>query len=138
MSDDAKVPCDGCTVCCRTGGVELHPDRGDDVDSYETATYLGSSNLCLKHKPGTNECVYLEKRGCTIYDRRPVVCREMDCRKYLVMYTRRELRRLVDLGLDQRLVDAARRVKRRHGIPADVRKKFIEKKKEAMERGGYS
>jgi Fe-S-cluster containining protein len=127
MSDDAEVPCDGCTVCCRTGGVQLFPDRGDDVESYETATYFG--RLCLQLRPDTNECIYLEKRGCTIYDRRPVVCREMDCRMYLAMYTRRDLRGLVSAGLDPRLVEAARRVKRRHGIPADVRKKFAEQKK---------
>lgn len=65
----------------------LVPEDGDDVASYETETFTlpggGASGPILKHKPGpAHECIYLGEHGCTIYDRRPKVCRVFDCRRF--------------------------------------------------------
>lgn len=36
----------------------------------------------LAHK-ANGECVYLGKKGCTIHDRAPIVCKAFDCRRWL-------------------------------------------------------
>jgi Fe-S-cluster containining protein len=38
------------------------------------------------------ECVYLGEEGCTIYQRRPAVCRSFDCRSLFLKQTRNERR----------------------------------------------
>lgn len=34
----------------------------------------------LAKKENSKDCYYLGDDGCTIYDKRPKMCREMDCR----------------------------------------------------------
>ncbi len=75
--DPATLHCDGCTACCRGGRVTLHQSLGDDVTLYEVDT----SGDVLKRK-ADGSCHYLGEQGCTIYERRPVVCRAFDCRSY--------------------------------------------------------
>jgi hypothetical protein len=71
----SEVPCGRCTACCR---YELVPIvDGDDVTSYETEAIHG--HRVLKRR-ADGRCVYLGKRGCTIHERAPKVCREFDCR----------------------------------------------------------
>jgi hypothetical protein len=71
--------CNGCTACCRWGAVVLQPN--DRPEDYETAP-LGDLTV-LKQKEDGKTCWYLdEEKGCTIYDKRPTVCRAFDCRLY--------------------------------------------------------
>lgn len=73
-----KVACDGCTLCCEGDAVRLLP--GDDIDSYKTEQHPRvKSARMLAHKEN-GDCVYLGESGCTIYERRPTMCRTMDCR----------------------------------------------------------
>lgn len=72
-----SVPCNGCTLCCRNQLVVLFPEMGDDLTAYETQT-PAPSIVALKHK-ANGDCVYLGDGGCTIYERRPAMCREYDC-----------------------------------------------------------
>ncbi len=63
----------------------LHPECGDDPTTYETIPVVhpltGEPGLMLKRGADGLSCGYLEKgKGCTIYDRRPAMCREFDCR----------------------------------------------------------
>jgi Fe-S-cluster containining protein len=79
-----SVPCDGCTLCCRGDLIILHPDEGDRLSEYETEIVRNPVttryDFALKrHADGA--CVYLGEGGCTIYGRRPVICRSFDCRR---------------------------------------------------------
>lgn len=100
------VPCGTCTECCKGDAIFLHPECGDDPAQYETENYQGRT--ILKHHPN-GDCVYLDRqRGCTIHDRRPTICREMDCR--IIVAAVGEVK-LLNAGYD-RVVNAARRLTR--------------------------
>ena len=86
-----EVPCDGCTRCCRGDAIRLLP--GDDANEYITEPhdhYAGQ--LMLAHK-ADGDCIYLGSAGCTIHDRRPLMCREMDCRMIALNFTFTEARK---------------------------------------------
>lgn len=76
---DTKIlPCNGCTACCQGDAIFMHPEEGDDASQYKTEEYLG--RIILAHKPN-RDCIYLNRNtGCTIWERRPSVCRTLDCR----------------------------------------------------------
>lgn len=82
---EARVPCDGCTVCCRTPSqwANLEPDEADRYEFTtafpgDPATYRGSTVALAKHEDGS--CVYLVDDKCSIYADRPRACRSYDCR----------------------------------------------------------
>ena len=83
----ADVPCNGCTACCRRDLIILHPESGDDPTAYPedhlfeiTNPFTGVLSKALRVKPN-GDCIYLDRdTGCTNYDRRPAVCRTLDCR----------------------------------------------------------
>ena len=79
----ADIPCGSCTACCQNDAVFLHPEYGDPAEDYITEEYEG--RIVLAHKEN-GDCIYLDrKRGCTIHDRAPAVCRELDCRCMLTL-----------------------------------------------------
>jgi hypothetical protein len=47
---------------------------------------------------------YLGDSGCTIYERRPLLCRTFDCRKHYLILPRQDRDNLVRLGLSSRSV----------------------------------
>lgn len=113
----SPVPCSGCTACCRNGElVAVFEEEGDDVASYLTRTIQlggdetgtidgraingGMTITVLEHKPN-GDCIYLGEGGCTIYDRRPAVCRKFDCRLFFKGHSRNE-RRVVERQAKQR------------------------------------
>ncbi len=110
------VPCGDCTVCCKRDAVFLHPELGDRLDLYQTVKSNG--RILLAHKKN-GDCLYLDRaKGCTIYDVRPLLCRELDCRLLLDM-PRHERKTLVRKKiLNKKLVQAARKCKRRSGNDA--------------------
>ena len=57
------------------------------------------------------QCVYLGASGCTIYDRRPLLCRSFDCRKHYLILPRQDRDNLVKLGLSSRAVFNAGRAR---------------------------
>lgn len=75
------VPCGTCHLCCRMM-TPLHPDRGDDVGTYQTATCItpGKAPYLILDRRDNGDCIYLDEHGCTIWDRAPWVCRTFDCR----------------------------------------------------------
>ncbi len=82
MSD---VPCNGCTLCCHRDTITMLP--GDDAASYKTVPHERIKGaLMLDHK-ANDDCIYLGDSGCTIYERRPQLCRDMDCRNIPQRYT---------------------------------------------------
>lgn len=53
--------------------------------------------LNLECKPN-GDCIYLGEHGCTIYDRRPSICREFDCRVMFLSLSRNERRQWIKSG----------------------------------------
>ena len=73
-----SVPCNGCTICCHNDALRLLP--GDDASLYETEPHCAfPGELMLAHDKN-HDCVYLTSEGCGIYESRPIMCREKDCR----------------------------------------------------------
>lgn len=89
MTAAREVPCDGCTACCR--GRELIPIVEEDGDhrkwrTFETRDPLtGTTINALQFRPD-GACTYFDDfKGCTIYERRPTICRSFDCRRMVRM-----------------------------------------------------
>jgi Fe-S-cluster containining protein len=103
-----EVPCAGCTECCRSNqGLVLHPELGDDPESYEFQVRTDAATGKRVYLLATTEngtCVYLGPAGCSIYHRRPALCRSFDCRKHYLMLPRQDRDNLVRLGLSSRAV----------------------------------
>lgn len=122
MSADCSVPCGTCSACCRSV-VDIKPERGDDPRQYDcvlnvdTSSANGLATIGLRRVPDANGdlvCVYLDAGGkCTIYDRRPHICRTFDCRKLHAILTRKEERQLVEHGYFESVVFEAARARRR-------------------------
>ncbi|MDP9171435.1 MAG: YkgJ family cysteine cluster protein [Acidobacteriota bacterium] len=127
------VPCNGCIECCRSGqGLFLHPDQGDAVESYQhrVVTDQATGNSVFLLAATTNgQCVYLGVSGCTIYDRRPLICRSFDCRKHYLILPRQDRDNLVKLGLSSRAVFNAGRA-RLGSLDPGERQECLEKREE--------
>ncbi len=128
-----EVPCNGCTECCRSGqGLFLHPELGDDVavlpDERALSDAAGNKVFVLSTTPA-GACVYLGASGCTIYERRPVLCRTFDCRKHYLMLPREDRDNLVRLKLSSRAVFNAGRA-RLNTLSDAERKECLEKRDE--------
>ncbi len=90
--DVHSVPCNGCTLCCHNDAIRLLP--GDDPDQYETQPHhYMPGQLMLKHKPN-GDCIYLGESGCSIHDRRPRMCKRMDCRTIARVFTWTQVRKM--------------------------------------------
>lgn len=131
-SGQTEVPCQGCVECCRSGqGLFLHPEQGDDVASYKVHAAANENGKAIYTLATTPEgaCVYLGERGCTIYERRPLLCRSFDCRKHYLILPRQDRDNLVRLKLSSRAVFNAGRA-RQKTLSAAERQDCIEKRDE--------
>ncbi len=135
MSPNAltEVPCNGCVECCRSNqGLVLHPEMGDDVGAYRHRAVIdrqtGNPVFLLATEPN-GQCVYLGASGCTIYGRRPAICRGFDCRKHYLILPRQDRDNLVRIGLSSRSVFNAGRV-RLKTLSSAERKECLEKREE--------
>jgi Fe-S-cluster containining protein len=109
-NNQTEVPCGACTECCRTGqGLFLHPDQGDDVASYQVRQVADGAFVLATTQEGA--CVYLGDKGCTIYERRPLICRTFDCRKHYLILPRQDRDNLVRLKMSSRAVFNAGRTR---------------------------
>jgi Fe-S-cluster containining protein len=80
------LKCDGCRACCLWEQIWIRPEMGDDPSLYETVVDVadGGKIKIAKRENGGQSCRYLGAKGCTIYDKRPFLCREFDCRAYMM------------------------------------------------------
>lgn len=116
MADQVtEVACGGCTECCRSNqALVLQPDAGDDVGSYRHQVLKDRVSGEPVFALATDEkgwCVYLGEHGCTIYERRPHLCRSFDCRKHYLILPRQDRDNLVRIGLSSRAVFNAGRAR---------------------------
>lgn len=128
-----EVRCNGCTECCRSNqGLFLHPDQGDKVETYQHRVLKDRETGNLLFLLATDEkgqCVYLGDAGCTIYDRRPLLCRSFDCRKHYLILPRKDRDNLVRLGLSSRAVFNAGRT-RLKSLSPEERQDCLDKRQE--------
>lgn len=104
MSERGKtnvVPCGTCTLCCRGEVIILHPEDGDRAEDFKTQQIwhplYNKEVTALQRKADGDTCIYLAEPvgGCTIWERRPAICRSFDCRKFAKRFTRRQV---IDMG----------------------------------------
>ncbi len=82
------------------------------MDSYRHQVAEGPEGKPVFLLETTNgACVYLGPSGCTIYERRPLLCRTFDCRKHYLILPRQDRDNLVQLGLSSRVVFNAGRAR---------------------------
>jgi Fe-S-cluster containining protein len=109
-----KVNCGACTACCRNhSAVVLHELLGDDLSFYRADMKMVPATSTLHGKPdfaptlatkANGDCWYVGESGCTIYEQRPYVCRQFDCRKWLLNPKQtHDLDQSVELAARQRL-----------------------------------
>lgn len=109
-----ELKCDGCTSCCKNELLFLHPDMGDRPHEYAIKAVINPLNnqpgFALQQKPN-GDCFYLDAEGCTIYERRPAICKAFDCRKFfLSLGGRNERRAMLKTGaLSKDVLDAGRK-----------------------------
>ncbi len=84
MPDSKEVPyyCSSCSKCCN-GNVPIHP-----AEAFELSKYAGipieelvqeersKNHFWLNYDKNNLACMFLEDGQCSIYDRRPLVCRK--------------------------------------------------------------
>lgn len=112
-TEDAIVPCGTCSACCHSP-VEVRPEFGDDPSNYEIGIYHdrsapnGLGLVTLRMRPD-GSCYALKNGRCTIWEKRPSVCRAFDCRKLFAMHTKEERRALVALKYFKQAIMSAGR-----------------------------
>jgi uncharacterized protein len=84
---DADVPCDGCTACCRASQfIHVGPDEVDARSHIPAELLFPAPGLPPGHHVmGYDEqghCPMLVEDRCSIYDHRPRTCRTYDCRVF--------------------------------------------------------
>ena len=77
----SSVPCGSCTLCCH-GKVFLSAD--EDANGLPTTLDVRVDGKRLRRllTIADGSCVHLGPDGCTVYDRRPRICRAFDCREH--------------------------------------------------------
>lgn len=86
MTKVGDVPCNGCAACCHLG-VAIQTTKGENPRHFaselvpiDMTNQMGAHVWTLKRKPD-GSCIYLQPDNkCGIYERRPLICREFDCR----------------------------------------------------------
>jgi Fe-S-cluster containining protein len=75
----SEVSCQGCTACCRQQIVVLSKADEPNLAAYD---YREVGSLRVLNTRPDGACIHLGASGCTIYDRRPIICQHYDCRKH--------------------------------------------------------
>lgn len=78
-----EVPCGTCTLCCEILAPNL---TVEEINSGKYPISLSDNNLdgpvvTMFRKQGQKGCAMFIDGKCSIYDDRPIACRQFDCRK---------------------------------------------------------
>jgi len=83
----ADVPCDGCTACCTSSYfIHVGPDETRTIARIPAellfrAPDLPTGNVLMGYDE-EGRCPMLRGEACSIYEQRPLTCRNYDCRVY--------------------------------------------------------
>lgn len=78
----ANVPCGDCIQCCKSLSPNLTPAEfasGKYVYTLLTSPNQDTPTIAIPRNE--DGCYYLKDRKCTIYNDRPLACRQFDCRQ---------------------------------------------------------
>jgi len=76
---EADVPCDDCAKCCE---LDMQRPLFEDEDQMYDSVTDSDGRTCLA-TDDEGRCIYLVDGECSIYDRRPLLCRAYDCRGHV-------------------------------------------------------
>jgi Fe-S-cluster containining protein len=81
-NQEMKVPCNGCTACCRSPNYppELSPE---EIERFPEAEINSESGFLSLPRKEDGSCSKLIDGKCSIYPDRPMNCKKFDCRVYL-------------------------------------------------------
>ena len=103
MQTERILKCEGCTQCCR-GPDRLLPIDPSQAEMYEVQMVrFGTGYLTVLAMKENSDCIYLQENGCSIWHRRPIECRQYDCRQHMKIKTERQ--RLPHISLAAHLLD---------------------------------
>ncbi|MGO4438557.1 YkgJ family cysteine cluster protein [Rhizobium sp. RAF56] len=83
-ADPARVPCGGCTGCCRSAYLFADLDA-EECGRFPDAVHSDVVGGMVLPKREDGSCTYLIEGKCSIYERRPRACRVYDCRDRLLL-----------------------------------------------------
>lgn len=66
--------CGSCSACCRGFNVAITADEAERFD------HTRDGDRLLLRRDRFGRCIYLGPNGCTVYEHRPQICRDYDCR----------------------------------------------------------
>jgi Fe-S-cluster containining protein len=74
-----RLRCGDCCLCCALEDliVNVHYSEAPDLD-----IYFGGNGTAYIRKDEDGRCVYLKDGRCSIYERRPDVCRTFTCERF--------------------------------------------------------
>jgi hypothetical protein len=80
--------CNGCRRCCINDPIALKPGV-DNPKLYKTVKGVGpDAGVTLLKMDKAGNCYALGKRGCQIHDRAPAMCKDFDCRRFVLNHIR--------------------------------------------------
>ena len=79
------VPCGDCAACCRSSYfIHIHPEEKSTVERIDKRLLFPAPGLPRGHKilgyDETGRCPMFVNHSCSIYEYRPLTCRQYDCR----------------------------------------------------------
>ena len=115
-----SVPCNGCRLCCMNDIILLIPERGDELHQYEFE--MAGEHPVMKRQ-ANGHCIALGKDGCTIYDKRPIMCRKFDCAGMVQGLKKRDIPKLLKDGMvSKEIINRGRELLRRGYRPHKAEK----------------
>ncbi|MBV8120377.1 MAG: YkgJ family cysteine cluster protein [Alphaproteobacteria bacterium] len=82
--DAGPVPCGECSACCYYAGIPADKKRDRRHLPYLLTERDRDGELVLQQR-ADGACAHLGEHGCTVYEHRPAVCRNFDCRAFAAM-----------------------------------------------------
>jgi hypothetical protein len=83
-NEAGPVPCGTCTACCYYPGIPVDEKRDRRRLPHLLTERKRDGELVLRQR-SDGACVHLGGEGCTVYEHRPAVCRNFDCRAFAAM-----------------------------------------------------
>lgn len=77
---ESNVPCGDCIECCVGLTPYLTPSEFESGEYIYTFLSGPENKPCIAIPRTQEGCIYLKDKKCTIYEKRPLACRQFDCR----------------------------------------------------------
>lgn len=75
------VPCGGCTACCELLAPHLTPEEISSGKYPLSLSHTENGPLITLYRKPQGGCAMFVDGQCSIYEDRPLACRQFDCRK---------------------------------------------------------